>query len=133
MSPGREGGLRVAVPAAGATPDSMPSDRFGRCAFFAIFDSGSGEWAFVPNPAREEAHGAGVFAAQCLIDHQVDVMIGPEAGPNARQVLEGAAVRCSPFPLAGGARVTDVVHAWLGETPGREDAAGGMPGPAVIP
>jgi predicted Fe-Mo cluster-binding NifX family protein len=132
-TPGQERSVRIAVPSAGATPDGMPSDRFGRCAFFAIYDSGSRAWTFVPNPARNEAHGAGVFAAQCLVDHQVDVVIGPEAGPNARHVLEGAAVRCSTFPLVEGTRVADVVHALLGETPDREDAAGEMPGPAEVP
>ncbi len=107
--------LRIAIPATGAGSDQPPDDRFGRCSYFAVFDTTRGDWSFVANPARQEAHGAGIAAARCLIDQQVDLVIGPQLGPKAAEVLAEAAIACQSLPAEGTATVDHVLAAWLEE------------------
>jgi len=110
--------MRIAIPATGEGKESRPDDRFGRCSCFAVFDMASSSWSFVPNGARRHEHGAGIAAARRLIDHDVDVVIGPRLGPNAAQVLERASITCLPFPGQGGDTVEAVLQTWLQEERG---------------
>lgn len=107
--------MRIAIPSTGEGEDSRPDDRFGRCSCFAVFDTASETWSFVPNGSRRHEHGAGIAAARRLIEHDVDVVIGPRLGPNAAQVLEQASITCLPLPRRGSETVEAVLRTWLQE------------------
>lgn len=61
--------------------------RFGRCSFFAIYNSDNDYLQFVTNPAQAEQHGAGTQAAQFVAEYGVDKVFAHEFGPQAHEVL----------------------------------------------
>jgi predicted Fe-Mo cluster-binding NifX family protein len=66
--------------------------RFGRCAYFIMWDSNSEEWAAVDNPATTASGGAGPQAAQFLADQGVEAVVSGAFGPNAFTSLEAAGI-----------------------------------------
>lgn len=80
---------------------------FGRAeAFWVALDDDPGE--IVANPAAAEPGGAGIKAAQRVIDLHPDVLIAPRLGENAARALRAAGIevrRSRPGP------VRDVVDA----------------------
>lgn len=72
--------------------------RFGRCLYFLIVETGSSESESptaveaVENEAAGAAGGAGIQAAQAIVDKEVQAVITGHAGPNAFQVLKAAGV-----------------------------------------
>ncbi len=86
--------MKIGIPSNGDNLTEMFAAVFGRCSYFVIVDSGSQKMitAF-PNNAQNAAGGAGIQAAQSLIDQQIEVIIAPRLGPNAWNVLQGAGVK----------------------------------------
>lgn len=62
---------------------------FGRAPFFAVCDA-AGEISFVENPGAEAQSGAGVKAAQCVVDSGADAVITVRCGENSAQVMQAA-------------------------------------------
>ena len=83
---------RVAVTSTGTTTDSRLDPRFGRCSHFIIFD-GSDEHRAMPNDAKDLGNGAGIQAAQRMIDNGVTAIVTGNVGPNAFRVLSEAGIR----------------------------------------
>ncbi len=86
--------MRIGIPSTGNNLDQSFASVFGRCSHFVVIESETRKviTAF-PNNAQNAAGGAGIQAAQSLIDQQVDVVIAPRLGPNAWNVLQGAGVK----------------------------------------
>ncbi len=86
--------MRVAITADVPREDTPISMVFGRCPYYAIYDSESDKIDFVPNPGGMTARGAGVQAGQFLIEQGVSVLITAGAvGPNASMVLGQAGIQ----------------------------------------
>ncbi|MDI6850316.1 MAG: NifB/NifX family molybdenum-iron cluster-binding protein [bacterium] len=85
--------MKIAITSTGKNPDSLVDPRFGRCAYFAIVDSDTMEFKFVMNPALSRPGGAGINAAQFLIDEGVEVVVSGNVGPNAEQALRAGGVK----------------------------------------
>ena len=84
--------MKVAVSADGKDLDARADMRFGRAACFVVCDTGSGEWTAIDNGATAAAHGAGVRAAQTVIDSGAKAVITGNIGPNAMEVLTAAGI-----------------------------------------
>lgn len=82
--------MRIAVTSTGDSPQSVCDSRFGRAAFFLVYDSTDDEWVVVQNDGLNEAHGAGLVAAQKLIDLGVDAVVTGRCGPKALALLSSA-------------------------------------------
>ena len=80
--------MKIAVTATGEKIESEIDPRFGRCAFFIIYDLESGDFQAVPNPGREASGGAGPQATQAVADTGVEAVITGNLGPNAAQALQ---------------------------------------------
>lgn len=68
------------------------SPSFGRAYYFAIYDSESKECTFVDNAGASSPGGAGIKAAQGVVDSGAKVLVTPRLGENAAQVLKPAGV-----------------------------------------
>ena len=68
--------------------DGVTDGRFGRCPFYAIYDDATKEYEFIANDGAAAAQGAGLKAAQQVVDKGVDVVITGNVGPNAIRVLQ---------------------------------------------
>lgn len=65
----------------------------GRAPFFLFVQTDTDEREFVENPAAVSQGGAGILAAQSLVDEKIDVLLAPQCGENASQVLEAAKMK----------------------------------------
>jgi predicted Fe-Mo cluster-binding NifX family protein len=66
------------------------ADRFGRALYFVIVDAENRDIKNVKtikNPGYEAHGGAAVKAAEALIKENVNIVVGPNFGPNARAVM----------------------------------------------
>lgn len=61
---------------------------FGRCGFFALYDSEGENLSFVENPGTSQQRGAGISAAQTVIDNNVKKVFTGNVGPRAEAALK---------------------------------------------
>ncbi|MCK9549086.1 MAG: NifB/NifX family molybdenum-iron cluster-binding protein [Sphaerochaeta sp.] len=80
----------IAVPAENQSLDSPICQSFGRAPFFCIYDTGSESSRFLDNTAKEASGGAGIEAAQLLVDQNIDALITYRLGENAARVFRAA-------------------------------------------
>lgn len=85
--------MKIAVTAQGPGMDSPVDQRFGRAACFVLVDTDSGEHTVLDNATNlQAAQGAGVQAAQAVLDAGVEVVLTGHAGPKAFAALSAAGV-----------------------------------------
>jgi predicted Fe-Mo cluster-binding NifX family protein len=74
--------------------DSTVSSIFGRCPYFMLVDPDTKEFTIAENPAINESGGAGIKAAQFVIDQGATAVICGDVGPKASSLLlaEGCAI-----------------------------------------
>lgn len=89
--------MLITISAQGKTPEAPVSARFGRCAWFIQHDTSDGSWDAYENQAAEQSGGAGVSAAQSLIDRGAQSAISGHFGPNAHQALSAAGIKMFTF------------------------------------
>lgn len=65
---------------------------FGRAPLFLVLDNTSEERSTIDNSANAEVGGAGIKAAQALIDANVEVVLTPRCGENAIKLLHAAQI-----------------------------------------
>jgi predicted Fe-Mo cluster-binding NifX family protein len=83
---------KLAVSATGESLDAQVDPRFGRCAYFVIVDSETLAFEAIPNTAASAMGGAGIQAAQMVVEKDVKVVITGNVGPNAFQALSAARI-----------------------------------------
>jgi predicted outer membrane repeat protein len=66
---------------------------FGRAPFFLIYNLETKESLFIENTAAESIGGAGISAAQTIVDNKADVLLTPRCGEKAAQVLNAAQIK----------------------------------------
>lgn len=82
--------MLIALSSSGQASNATLDRHFGRCSYFAFYHKETKEWSFEVNPGAGETSGAGIKAAQHLVDLGADVILTGEVGPKAWQVLEAA-------------------------------------------
>ncbi len=101
--------MKIAVAAQGDNPQALTDPRFGRCRYFVIVDSDTGEFEAVENPGGTAGGGAGIQAAQAVGRSGADVVIAGNYGPNAYEAL--AAGKIEAYTNQGGT-VAEAVEAF---------------------
>lgn len=89
--------MKIIVTAQKPDLDALTDPRFGRAQCFILMDTETREWESFENPAITKSGGAGVAAAQFIIDKQVDAVISGDFGPNASRALGGAEIKMFVF------------------------------------
>jgi len=85
--------MKIAVTAKGNNLDSEVDPRFGRCNYFILVDTDSMEFEAVSNQEAQTMGGAGVRAAQVVVDKGVEAVLTGNCGPNAFQTLKAAGIK----------------------------------------
>jgi predicted Fe-Mo cluster-binding NifX family protein len=85
--------VKVAVTSKGPTIDDNVDPRFGRCAFFAVFDTDDMSNRIFENTSAQLGGGAGVRSAQLVSEAGVEVVLTGKCGPKAEQALSAAGIR----------------------------------------
>ncbi len=101
--------MKIVVTASGNDLDAQVSPIFGRCPTFVFVDTETMAFDAVVNPALSAAGGAGIQAAQFVVERSVEAVLSGNVGPNAYNVLSAANV---PLYLVGEGTVKQVVEAY---------------------
>lgn len=85
--------MKLVVPVEGKSLDEPICQSFGRTPYFILFDTENNECSFLDNTAVASQGGAGIKAAQMLVDTGANVLITYRCGENAADVLKAADVQ----------------------------------------
>lgn len=83
---------KICITAQGPTLDAPIDPRFGRCANFIFVDTKTMKFETKPNPGAMAGGGAGIQAAQFVVDHQAQAVLTGHVGPNAYHALNSGGV-----------------------------------------
>ncbi|MEA4896745.1 MAG: NifB/NifX family molybdenum-iron cluster-binding protein [Christensenellaceae bacterium] len=91
----------IAIPVNEDRTTVCPS--FGRAPYFWVADTQSGGKSILENAAARSESGAGIRAAQAVMDAKADALVAPRLGENAANVLKAAGVKLY-VPASDGAQ-----------------------------
>ncbi|WP_099188808.1 NifB/NifX family molybdenum-iron cluster-binding protein [Tepidibacter mesophilus] len=73
--------------------NSQADSRFGRCPYFAIYNTENNTFEFIENSGITSPQGAGIAAAQQIADQKVEAVITGNMGPNAMKIIDAAGIK----------------------------------------
>lgn len=85
--------MKIALPVNDKSMESFVGNTFGRANYFLIYDTKTKESVFVDNSAAVSQGGAGIKAAQTVVDSQVEALITPQCGENAAKVIQESNIK----------------------------------------
>jgi predicted Fe-Mo cluster-binding NifX family protein len=101
--------MKIAVTSTGSDLDSPMSPIFGRCPMFIFIEDDGDEVEAVKNPAMDARGGAGIQAAQFVVNHGAEAIITGRVGPNAMDVLRAANI---PIYIFQGGSVRQAIESF---------------------
>jgi predicted Fe-Mo cluster-binding NifX family protein len=84
--------MRVVVTSDGSSLDAAVSPVFGRCQTYVFVDTDTMRHEAVANPAAGAPGGAGIQAAQFIVQRGTEAIVTGNVGPNAFSVLRSAGI-----------------------------------------
>ena len=106
--------MKICVTSTGSDLDSIIDNRFGRCLYFIFVDSKNfKKFDAVSNTGTGAMRGAGITAAQIVVNQGAEVVITGNIGPNAFGVLGTSGIRI--FQAVSGTKIKDVLTAFKQE------------------
>ncbi|HEY63570.1 MAG TPA: DUF5320 family protein [Caldilineae bacterium] len=116
--------MKIVISANGYDLDAPASPVFGRCPVYIFIDTETMAFEAVDNPAQALSGGAGIQAAQFVVNQGAQAVLTGNVGPNAFDVLAAANV---PVYLVGEGTVRDAVEAFKAGRLQRMDQASARP------
>lgn len=83
----------IAIPVEKDAKESLVSEHFGRSNYFLIYNTDAKEYRFVKNSAAKSSGGTGIKAAQIVVDENAEVLVSPQLGQNAADVINEAKIK----------------------------------------
>ena len=80
--------MKTVITAKGNNRKSHFDLRFGRAGWFCLIDNETGGTSFIENDQAEATGGAGVNAAEMMVELGVQKVISGDFGPKAKELLE---------------------------------------------
>jgi predicted Fe-Mo cluster-binding NifX family protein len=84
--------MKVVVSAQGEDLSAQTSPVFGRCPMYVFVDTETLAYEAMPNPGLAQSGGAGIRAAQAVLNHGAQAVLSGNLGPNAFEVLRAAGI-----------------------------------------
>ncbi len=85
--------MKIAMPVENNSKENSINISFGRTEYFLIYDDKTKEITYLENTAASSQGGAGIKAAQLIVDSGAKVLITPRCGENAFEVLDVAGIK----------------------------------------
>ena len=85
--------MKIAIPVDGKSMETSVCQSFGRTPYYLIYDTESKESVYLDNSAVASQGGAGIKAAQTIVDSNVSALLTPRCGENAAEVLKAANIK----------------------------------------
>ncbi|MBN4050833.1 NifB/NifX family molybdenum-iron cluster-binding protein [bacterium AH-315-L21] len=84
--------MTIAVSSTEKSMSGTADLRFGRCKYFAVYNTLTKECTFVENEAINSNQGAGIAASQTVAGLKAEVVLTGNLGPKALNVLNAAGI-----------------------------------------
>ncbi len=101
--------MKVAITSTGNTLDSKLDQRFGRCAFFVIYDSETKAIEYIPNPNIDAQEGAGPASVQLVASRGVNQIISGEFGIKIKSLLDSLKIQMIVYKEPE-KKITDIIE-----------------------
>lgn len=85
--------MRIAITSTGNSLESTLDQRFGRCAFFVVYDTVSKAMEFIPNPNLAMEEGAGIASVNLVASRNVSKIIAGEFGIKIKSLLDSLKIQ----------------------------------------
>lgn len=85
--------MKVAITSTGNNLESKLDQRFGRCAYFTIYDTETKGLEFIPNSNKEAQEGAGPASVQMVASRDVKKIISGEFGIKIKSLLDSLKIQ----------------------------------------
>lgn len=85
--------MKIAIPVDDKSMETSVCQSFGRTPYFLIYDTESKDSIYLDNSAAASQGGAGIKAAQTIVDNNVSVLLTPRCGENAAEVIKAANIK----------------------------------------
>lgn len=85
--------MKIALTTGGNNLEAVLDPRFGRCENFLIYDLENKDFECIDNKGKNASGGAGISAAQQMIDKNVNAIITGNMGPNAFEIINKSGVK----------------------------------------
>lgn len=85
--------MKIAIPVDERTLESNVCASFGRTPYFLFYDTETKDSVFLDNSAAASTGGAGIKAAQVIVDNQANALLTPRCGQNAADVINTANIK----------------------------------------
>lgn len=84
--------MKIVISSQGEGLEAASSPVFGRCPAYVFVDTETMQFEATPNPAMSQGGGAGIQAAQFVVECGAQAVLTGNLGPNAFDVLQAAGV-----------------------------------------
>lgn len=118
--------MKIAIPVEDKSMESNVCQSFGRAPYFLIYDTQSEESIFLDNGAATSQGGAGIKAAQAIVDSRAEALLTPRCGENAASVISAANIKI--YKTIDGSIRDNIQAAADGKLPLLEDIHAGFHG-----
>jgi predicted Fe-Mo cluster-binding NifX family protein len=105
--------MKIAITSTGKDLDCQIDPRFGRCQYFIFVDPETMEFEAAENQGLAAMGGAGVQAAQVVVQKGATALITGNLGPNAATALSASGIKLYLVP---GGTVKEVTEAYKSGT-----------------
>ena len=85
--------MRLVITTTGKDLEALVDPRFGRCEYFIFVDVDNMDFEVLANESAMATGGAGIQAAQTVVEKNIDAVITGHLGPNAYQILTASNIK----------------------------------------
>ncbi|MGI6076952.1 MAG: NifB/NifX family molybdenum-iron cluster-binding protein [Fastidiosipilaceae bacterium] len=85
--------MKIAIPVNEKNMQTDICESFGRAPYYLIYDTEKDEATFIDNSAATSTGGAGIKAAQVIVDSGAKILLTPRCGEKAANVLMAADIK----------------------------------------
>lgn len=85
--------MKIAITSTGNSLESKLDSRFGRCAYFVIYDTESKSVEFVPNPNKENVEGAGPASVNLIASRDAKKVVSGEFGAKVKSLFDSLQIQ----------------------------------------
>ncbi len=89
--------MKIVITSDGNSLDAKLDSRFGRCSFFALYDSQSKDVRFIENANKLSQEGAGPATAQLVAKLGAQRVYSGEFGKKAADILKDLSIEMVPL------------------------------------
>ncbi len=85
--------MKIAIPMNEMLMESEVCVSFGRAPYFLVYDTQSKDSTFLENPGAVSQGGAGIKAAQTIVDAMAEALLTVRCGENSAEVFQAAGIK----------------------------------------